>query len=100
MGSNQSGRRPGNEAMGILLQIFSHFPFFHTNLLSQLLQSLPSITSPLTSGHHVAELELHIAMAHIVQNFRVEYPETAPVGIVQKFFLIPDRPINLAFVEL
>ena len=39
-------------------------------------------------------------MAHIMQNFRVGYPETTPVGIVQKFFLIPDRPINLAFVDL
>ena len=56
--------------------------------------------SCLTAGRRVAELELHIAMAHIMQNFRVEFSESAPVGIVQKFFLTPDRPINLAFVDL
>jgi len=56
--------------------------------------------SCLTAGRRVAELELHIAMAHIMQNFRVEYPETTPVDIVQKFILAPDRPINLAFIDL
>ena len=56
--------------------------------------------SCLTAGRRVAELELHIAMAHIMQNFRVEFSESVPVGIVQKFFLTPDRPINLAFVDL
>ena len=60
--------------------------------------SLPLFVLP--AGRRVAELELHIAMAHIMRNFRVEYPESTPVGIKQMIVLTPDRPLNLTFMNL
>ena len=55
----------------------------------------------MTAGRRIAELELHIAIAQMMQNFRVECPETTPVGIVERMpLLIPDRPINLVLADL
>ena len=60
--------------------------------------SFPLFVNP--AGRRVAELELHIAMAHTMRNFRVEYPENIRVGIKQMIVLTPDRPLNLTFVDL
>jgi len=55
----------------------------------------------MTAGRRVAELELHIAIAQMMQNFRVECPDTTPIGVMEKMpLLVPDRPINLVFVDL
>lgn len=50
------------------------------------------------TGRRIAELELHIALAHIMKNFKVEYPENTPMDYIENFFqVVPERKINLVF---
>ena len=51
-------------------------------------------------GRRVAELELHVALAHFMRNFRLEYSGTEPIGFTQKLFVVPDRQLDLTFVDL
>ena len=52
------------------------------------------------AGRRVAELELHIALAQLMRNFKVEYRETQPLNFVQQIFVYPERQMDLAFVDL
>ena len=50
-------------------------------------------------GRRIAELELHLLLARIVQQLEIDYP---PGYIVQPFFrgvVIPDRPLRVKFVD-
>ena len=51
-------------------------------------------------GRRIAELELHLLLARIVQQFEISYPPDA--GNVEPFargVTIPDRPIRVKFVD-
>ena len=54
----------------------------------------------LPTGRRVAELELHIALAQLIKNFRVEYRGEKPMDYIQTLFLVPDGRLDLAFVDL
>lgn len=54
----------------------------------------------LPTGRRVAELELHIALAQLIKNFRVEYRDEKPMDYIQTLFLVPERRLDLAFVDL
>ena len=51
-------------------------------------------------GRRIAELELHLLLARIVQQFEIRYPPDADE--VEPFFrglMIPDRPVRVKFVD-
>ena len=51
-------------------------------------------------GRRIAELELHLLLARIVQQFEIRYP--ADADGVEPFFrglMIPDRPVRVKFVD-
>ena len=48
----------------------------------------------------MAELELHIAVSQIVRNFRLVYSDPAPIRMTLRLFLIPDRAVNVAFIDV
>ena len=51
-------------------------------------------------GRRIAELELHLLLARIVQQFEIRYP--ADADDVEPFFrglMIPDRPVRVKFVD-
>ena len=53
------------------------------------------------TGRRIAELELHIALAHMMKNFKVEYPENTPMDYIENFFqILPERKINLVFKDV
>ena len=52
-------------------------------------------------GRRIAELELHIALAHMMKNFKVEYQEDTPMDYIEEVFqVVPDRKINLVFKDV
>ena len=51
-------------------------------------------------GRRVAELQIHIAVAQLMKNFRVEFRDDHPVGYVQQILIYPDRRMDLAFIAL
>ena len=51
-------------------------------------------------GRRIAELELHLLLARIVQQFEIHYPPGAE--LVEPFvrgILIPDRPVRVKFMD-
>ena len=53
------------------------------------------------TGRRIAELELHIALAHMMKNFKVEYQEDTPMDYIEEVFqVVPDRKINLVFKDV
>ena len=48
----------------------------------------------------MAELELYIALAHLMKNFRVDNPTKAEVEPMQKLFLVPEHQLDLTFSDL
>ena len=53
------------------------------------------------TGRRIAELELHIALAHMMKNFKVEYQEDTPMDCIEEVFqVVPDRKINLVFKDV
>ena len=44
----------------------------------------------------MAELELHIALSHLIRNFEIEYLDKSPMGCIEKMFLIPEKPMDLS----
>lgn len=63
--------------------------------------SLPfGFGSRMCLGRRIAELELHIAVAHIMQRYRVEFPDDKPVEPMLKSVYAPDRPLNIKFKNL
>lgn len=51
-------------------------------------------------GRRVAELELHIALSRIINNFKIGYHEGTPIEPIQKVFTLPERQVNLSFQEV
>ena len=54
----------------------------------------------LHAGRRVAELELHIALSHLIRNFELEYLDNSPMGYIQKFLLTPEKPIDLSIQDI
>ena len=73
---------------------FGYKNVFVSELTSQLL-------SVYVTGRRIAELELHIALAHMVKNFKVEYPENTPMDYIEEVFqVVPEKKINLVFKDV
>ena len=53
-----------------------------------------------TPGRRVAELEFHIALTHLIREYRVEYLDKEPMGYIQNFTVKPERPLNLTFKKI
>lgn len=51
-------------------------------------------------GRRVAELEMHVLLAQLVRNFKIEFREEEPIKFITKLFYGPGRQMNLAFVDL
>ncbi len=51
-------------------------------------------------GRRIAELELHIAVSHLMKEFRLRYEQAERVELKQEMILFPDKPINLTIVDL
>ncbi|WP_374300305.1 cytochrome P450 [Ferrovibrio sp.] len=49
-------------------------------------------------GNHFAMIEMTIALAMIVQRYRLELADPAPVGMIARITLAPDRDISLRLV--
>ena len=73
-----------------------------TCLLLVIVISLCSVlfSEIILTGRRIAELEMYIALSHIMRNFSVEFPEKAPMDYILKGFLIPERQLNLIFLDL
>ena len=54
----------------------------------------------LVIGRRVAELEMHILLAQLMRNFKIEYREDEPIEFVAKLFYGPARQMDLAFVNI
>ena len=51
-------------------------------------------------GRRISELELHLLMARIVQQFDISYPpEAENVEPFMRGVTIPDRPVRVQFVD-
>ena len=48
----------------------------------------------------MAELEMHIALAQLIRNFRIDYRDDQPLDFEQRLFVYPERRMDLAFVDL
>ncbi len=48
----------------------------------------------------MAELEMHILVARLVKNFKIEDRNAKPVVFVTKLFYGPGNPIDLAFIDI
>ena len=71
--------------------LWMHFGYKNVFVSEVTSQSL----SANVTGHRIAELELHIALAHMMKNFKVEYQEDTPMDYIEEVFqVVPDREIN------
>jgi len=53
------------------------------------------------TGDRIAELELHIALAHMMKNFKVEYQEDTPMDYIEEVFqVVPDREDKFFFKDV
>ena len=43
---------------------------------------------------------MHILLAQMMRNFRIEYREKEPMEFITKMFLYPARKMDLALVDL
>ncbi|KAL9970165.1 hypothetical protein ACROYT_G022493 [Oculina patagonica] len=50
-------------------------------------------------GRRVAELELHLLLARIVQQFEIQYPPDEVVEPLMRGTTIPDRPVRVKFID-
>ena len=73
-----------------------------TCLLLVIVISLCSVlfSEIILTGRRIAELEMYIALSHIMKNFNVEFPEEAPMDYILKSLIIPERQLNLIFRDL
>ena len=51
-------------------------------------------------GRRVAELELHIVLAHLMWNLEIQSSGQDSIDHEQRLFIVPDRQADLAFVDL
>ena len=51
------------------------------------------------AGRRIAELEMHIALAQLIRNFKLEFRDEQPLNFIQKLFLHPERRMDLAFID-
>ena len=42
---------------------------------------------------------MHIALAQLIRNFKLEYRDEQPLDFIQKLFVYPERQMDLAFVD-
>ena len=52
-----------------------------------------------SSGRRVAELEMHVLLAQLIKNFKIEYREDKPIEFIIKLFNRPERQMDLAFTD-
>lgn len=80
------GKERGSSKFNDAKEVFSSIPFgFGTRMCL---------------GRRIAELELHLLLARIVQQFEIQYPPDAEV--VEPYFrgvTIPDKPVRVKFVD-
>lgn len=63
--------------------------------------SLPFGTGPrMCVGRRVAELELHIALARVIDSFNVAYLDEKPMEPTLKILLSPKTQLNLRFEDI
>ena len=43
---------------------------------------------------------MHILLAQLMRSFKIEFREEEPMKFITKHFYVPERPLNLAFVDL
>ena len=53
-----------------------------------------------SSGRRVAELEMHVLLAQLIKNFKIEYREYKPIEFIIKLFNRPERQVDLAFIDV
>ncbi len=51
----------------------------------------------IASGRRLAELELHIALAHLIREYKVDSLDDKPMGYIQNFLIKPERQLDLTF---
>ena len=51
-------------------------------------------------GRRIAELEIHIAVAQLVRNFRIDYTDDEPLKYIVQLFFYPKQDMNLVFSNL
>ena len=51
-------------------------------------------------GRRIAELEIHIAVAQLVRNFRIDYTDDEPLKYTVQLFYYPKQDMNLVFSNL
>ena len=42
---------------------------------------------------------MHIALAQLIRNFKLEFRDELPLNFIQKLFVYPERRMDLAFVD-
>ena len=42
---------------------------------------------------------MHIALAHLMKNFKLEYTDKSPMDFTVKLFVVPDKQLNIAFTD-
>ena len=51
-------------------------------------------------GRRLAEQEIYVLLAHIIRNFRLDYPTGETIGRVYNTLIVPDRPVRVQFINL
>ena len=51
-------------------------------------------------GRRFAELEMHIVLAQMMRNFRLEYRDEEPMEFVNELLYCPARRMDLALVDV
>ena len=51
-------------------------------------------------GRRVAELEMHILLAQLIRNYKLEYRDEKPLEFTNKLLYVPARQMDLAFVDI
>ena len=76
---------PGNNLKGVFqhqINVLIRLLFFHRACI----------------GQRFARLELYMMMVKVIQRFKMEY-SGEDVGTLTRFASIPDKPINIKFIE-
>ena len=52
------------------------------------------------AGRRLAEQDMHVLLAHIVKNFRLDYPAGETIGQIYHTLLFPDKPMRVKFIDI